>query len=96
MQIWGVREVVAFLWGFFALKHSAHVKNQSNLSVIFKTNITEYEIQLIKKTGCYKLMELMYSRLPKEEVYSKESCINKAYCRSDKTEGNELSKILIK
>lgn len=74
-----------------------HVENQSNLSVFFfKTNIIDYEIQLIKKTGCYKLMELMYSRLPKEEVYSKESCINKAYCCSDKTEGNELSKILIK
>lgn len=41
-------------------------------------------------------MELLYSRLPKEEVYSKESRINQAYCRSDKTEGNELSKTLIK
>lgn len=41
-------------------------------------------------------MELLYSRLPKEEVYSKESRINQAYCRTDKTEGNELSKALIK
>lgn len=41
-------------------------------------------------------MELMYSRLPKEEVYSKESCINRAYCRTDEAEGNELSKTLIK
>lgn len=41
-------------------------------------------------------MEFMYARLPKEEVYSKESCINKAFCRSDEAEGNELSKTLIK
>lgn len=89
--------MVFFCGVLFTLKHSAHVETLSNLSVFcFKTNIKEYEIQLIKKTGCYKLMELMYSRLPKEEVYSKESCINKAYCLSDKTEGNELSKILIK
>lgn len=84
MQRWGLRDLVVT------------VQVVIYLSIFFKTNITEYAIQLIKKTGCYKLMEVMYSRLPKEEVYSKESCINKAYCRSDKTEGNELSKILIK
>ena len=48
----------------------------------------------MKKNGCYKLMELLYSRLPKDEVYSKESRINQAY--SDKTEGNEMTKTLIK
>ncbi|TWW70550.1 DNA-dependent protein kinase catalytic subunit [Takifugu flavidus] len=61
-----------------------------------KTNVAEFEVQILKKIGCYKLMELMYSRLPKEEVYSKESCINRAYCRTDTAEGNELSKSLIK
>ncbi|XP_034718647.1 DNA-dependent protein kinase catalytic subunit [Etheostoma cragini] len=66
------------------------------LSRFTKSNESEFEIQLMKKKGCYTLMELLYSRLPKEEVYSKESCINRAYCRSDKTEGNELSKTLIK
>ncbi|XP_044032842.1 DNA-dependent protein kinase catalytic subunit isoform X2 [Siniperca chuatsi] len=66
------------------------------LSRFTKSNETEFEIQLLKKNGCYKLMELLYSRLPKEEVYSKESRINQAYCRLDKTEGNELSKTLIK
>ncbi|XP_047423865.1 DNA-dependent protein kinase catalytic subunit isoform X2 [Mugil cephalus] len=61
-----------------------------------KSSETTFEVQLLKKSGCYKLMELLYSRLPKEEVYSKESRINQAYCRSDRTEGNELSKTLIK
>ncbi|XP_037613149.1 DNA-dependent protein kinase catalytic subunit isoform X1 [Sebastes umbrosus] len=66
------------------------------LSRFTKSNESEFEIQLMKKDGCYKLMELLYSRLPKEEVYSKESRINRAYCGLDKTEGNELSKTLIK
>ncbi|XP_034562055.1 DNA-dependent protein kinase catalytic subunit [Notolabrus celidotus] len=66
------------------------------LSRFTKSNESTFETQLLKKNGCFKLMELLYSRLPKEEVYSKESRINQAYCRSPNTEGNELSKILIK
>ncbi|KAK2858626.1 hypothetical protein Q5P01_003246 [Channa striata] len=66
------------------------------LSRFTKSSETAFEIQLLKKNGCYKLMELLYSRLPKEEVYSKESRINQAYCRLEKTEGNEMSKTLIK
>ncbi|XP_040921929.1 DNA-dependent protein kinase catalytic subunit [Toxotes jaculatrix] len=78
-----------------------YVANVSNiiallLSRFTKSSETAFEIQLLKKNGCYKLMELLYSRLPKEDVYSKESRINQAYCRSDKPEGNELSKTLIK
>ncbi|XP_061661173.1 DNA-dependent protein kinase catalytic subunit isoform X2 [Syngnathoides biaculeatus] len=66
------------------------------LSRFTKTSVSTFEIQLLKKNGCFKLMELLYSRLPKEEVYSKESRINSAYCGADKTEGNELSKKLLK
>uniref|UniRef100_A0A3Q1J9C8 DNA-dependent protein kinase catalytic subunit n=1 Tax=Anabas testudineus TaxID=64144 RepID=A0A3Q1J9C8_ANATE len=66
------------------------------LSRFTKSNETAFEVQLLKKNGSYKLMELLYSRLSKKDVYSKESRINQAYCRSDKTEGNEMSKILIK
>ncbi|CAN9506484.1 unnamed protein product [Ophioblennius macclurei] len=66
------------------------------LSRFTKSSEAAFEVQLLKKSGCYKLMELLYSRLPKEQVYSKESRINQAYCRLDKTEGNELSKTLIK
>ncbi|CAJ1081863.1 DNA-dependent protein kinase catalytic subunit [Xyrichtys novacula] len=66
------------------------------LSRFTKSNDTAFETQLLRKNGCFKLMELLYSRLPKEEVYSKESRINQAYCRLEKTEGNELSKMLIK
>ncbi|XP_061821672.2 DNA-dependent protein kinase catalytic subunit isoform X1 [Nerophis lumbriciformis] len=68
----------------------------SLLSRFTKSSESAFEMQLLKKNGCCKLMELLYSRLPKEEVYSKESLINMAYCRLNKTEGNELSKALIK
>uniref|UniRef100_A0A3P8W2M6 DNA-dependent protein kinase catalytic subunit n=1 Tax=Cynoglossus semilaevis TaxID=244447 RepID=A0A3P8W2M6_CYNSE len=66
------------------------------LSRFTKLSETAFEVQLLKKNCCYKLMELLYSRLPKEEVYSKDSRINRAHCRADKTEGNELSKALIR
>ncbi|MBN3311515.1 PRKDC kinase, partial [Atractosteus spatula] len=62
-----------------------------------KLNEAMFESQLIKKNGCYKLLEVLYSRLPKEEVYSKESKINQAFCGPSRAaEGNELSKTLLK
>ncbi|XP_061568965.1 DNA-dependent protein kinase catalytic subunit [Cololabis saira] len=61
-----------------------------------KSSEAAFEVQLLKKNGYYKLMELLYSRLPKEDLYSKESRVNRAYCRSQTAEGNELSKTLIK
>uniref|UniRef100_A0A8C5FRE6 DNA-dependent protein kinase catalytic subunit n=1 Tax=Gadus morhua TaxID=8049 RepID=A0A8C5FRE6_GADMO len=66
------------------------------LSRFTKSSEDVFESQLLRKLGSLKLMELLYSRLPKEELYSKESRVNQAYCRSDRTEGNELSKALIK
>uniref|UniRef100_A0A3Q2XVH6 DNA-dependent protein kinase catalytic subunit n=1 Tax=Hippocampus comes TaxID=109280 RepID=A0A3Q2XVH6_HIPCM len=77
------------------------VANVTDIMALLSSRFTKasesaFEMQLSKKNGCFKLMELLYSRLPKEEVYSKESRINSAYCGSDKTEGNELSKKLLK
>ncbi|XP_056155309.1 DNA-dependent protein kinase catalytic subunit [Lampris incognitus] len=77
------------------------VANVSNIIALLltrftKTSETAFEVQLLKKNGCYKLMELLYSRLPKEEVYSKDSRINQAYCGSINAEGNEMSKTLIR
>ncbi|XP_077480903.1 DNA-dependent protein kinase catalytic subunit [Stigmatopora argus] len=73
---------------------------QGIMSLLFgrftKTNESAFETQLLKKTGCFKLMEVLYSRLPKEEVYSKQSRINSAFCGADNSEGNELSKKLLK
>ena len=66
------------------------------MSTVSQSNEEVFESQLLKKMGGLKLMELLYSQLPKEELYSKESHINQAYCQSNRTEGNELSKALIK
>lgn len=64
--------------------------------VLLQSSEVVFEAQLMKKNGCYKLMELLYSRLPKEQLYSKNSQINQAFCGTANTEGNELSKALIK
>ncbi|KAF4110944.1 hypothetical protein G5714_007975 [Onychostoma macrolepis] len=55
-----------------------------------------FESQIMMKIGCCKLLEELYSRLPKEEVYSKNSAINQAFCGTGSAEGNELSKNLLK
>ncbi|KAJ8280685.1 hypothetical protein GJAV_G00057750 [Gymnothorax javanicus] len=61
-----------------------------------KSNEVAFEAQINKKKGCYKLLEVLYSRLPKEDVYSKESEINQAFTGTNKVEGNELSKTLLR
>ncbi|XP_010572683.1 PREDICTED: DNA-dependent protein kinase catalytic subunit isoform X4 [Haliaeetus leucocephalus] len=61
-----------------------------------KSNKYAFDTQVTKKMGYYKLLEVMYVRLSKEDVYSKDSKINQAYCGSMSVEGNELTKTLIK
>uniref|UniRef100_A0A8B9M759 DNA-dependent protein kinase catalytic subunit n=1 Tax=Accipiter nisus TaxID=211598 RepID=A0A8B9M759_9AVES len=61
-----------------------------------KSNEYAFDTQVTKKMGYYKLLEVMYVRLSKEDVYSKDSKINQAYCGSMSVEGNELTKTLIK
>ncbi|XP_031440254.1 DNA-dependent protein kinase catalytic subunit [Clupea harengus] len=61
-----------------------------------RANEATFETQVMMKRGFYKLMELLYSRLPKDELYSKDSQINQAFCGETKSEGNELSKNLLK
>ncbi|XP_060099810.1 DNA-dependent protein kinase catalytic subunit [Heteronotia binoei] len=61
-----------------------------------KSNETMFDAQLTKKMSYYKILEVMYSRLSKEDVYSKDSRINQAFMGSTCVEGNELTKTLIK
>ncbi|XP_054840598.1 DNA-dependent protein kinase catalytic subunit [Eublepharis macularius] len=61
-----------------------------------KSNETVFDTQLTKKISYYKILEVMYSRLSKEDVYSKDSRINQAFQGSTCVEGNELTKTLIK
>lgn len=66
------------------------------LLICFQSNEYTFDTQVTKKMGYYKLLEVMYVRLSKEDVYSKDSKINQAYCGSVSVEGNELTKTLIK
>ncbi|OCT76787.1 hypothetical protein XELAEV_18031990mg [Xenopus laevis] len=52
-----------------------------------------FDSQITKKWGYYKMLEVQYSRLSKDEIYS---TVNNAYHVSSKPEGNELTKALIK
>ncbi|XP_062986775.1 DNA-dependent protein kinase catalytic subunit [Elgaria multicarinata webbii] len=61
-----------------------------------KSNETAFEMQLTKKMSYYKILKVMYSRLSKQDVYSKDSRINQAFQGSTCVEGNELTKTLIK
>lgn len=66
------------------------------LFVCFQSHEYTFDKQVTKKMGYYKLLEVMYVRLSKEEVYSRDSKINQAYRGSMSVEGNELTKTLIK
>ncbi|KAM6216536.1 DNA-dependent protein kinase catalytic subunit isoform 2-T2 [Rhynchocyon petersi] len=61
-----------------------------------KLNESTFDTQITKKMGFYKMLDVMYSRLPKADVHSKESKINQIFHGSCVTEGNELTKTLIK
>nr|XP_055063378.1 DNA-dependent protein kinase catalytic subunit [Misgurnus anguillicaudatus] len=77
------------------------ITNIAEIMTTLQTRFTKsvesaFESQIMMKMGCYKLMEMLYSRLPKEEVYSKNSVINQTFCGTANAEGNELSKSLLK
>ncbi|XP_053414339.1 DNA-dependent protein kinase catalytic subunit [Nycticebus coucang] len=61
-----------------------------------KLNESAFDTQITKKMGYYKMLDVMYSRLPKHDVHSKESKVNQVFHGSCITEGNELTKTLIK
>ncbi|KAL1788740.1 DNA-dependent protein kinase catalytic subunit isoform X1 [Sigmodon hispidus] len=61
-----------------------------------KINEFTFDTQITKKMCYYKILTVLYSRLSKNDVHSKESKINQAFYGSCVTEGNELTKILLK
>ncbi|KAM9198416.1 DNA-dependent protein kinase catalytic subunit isoform 2-T2 [Dugong dugon] len=65
-------------------------------SRFIKLNESTFDTQITKKMGYYKMLDVMYSRLPKDDVHSKESKINQVFHGSGITEGSELTKSLIK
>lgn len=62
----------------------------------FQLNEFTFDTQITKKMCYYKMLAVMYSRLLKDDVHSKESKINQAFQGSCAAEGNELTKTLLK
>ncbi|XP_062935178.1 DNA-dependent protein kinase catalytic subunit [Cynocephalus volans] len=61
-----------------------------------KLNESTFDTQITKKMGYYKMLDVMYSRLPKDDVHSEESKISQVFHGSCIIEGSELTKTLIK
>ncbi|KFP72380.1 DNA-dependent protein kinase catalytic subunit, partial [Acanthisitta chloris] len=96
------RSLLTLLWhcsldalSEFFVKIIVQAMNTLN-SRFTKSNEYAFDTQVTKKMGYYKLLEVMYVRLSKEDVYSKDSKINQTYRGSLSVEGNELTKTLIK
>ncbi|XP_057593505.1 DNA-dependent protein kinase catalytic subunit isoform X2 [Hippopotamus amphibius kiboko] len=96
------RALLTLLWhcGLDALRDffSRIVVDAINVlqSRFIKLNESTFDTQITKKMGYFKMLDVMYSRLPKDDVHSQESRINQVFQGSCVTEGNELTKTLIK
>ncbi|XP_072042849.1 DNA-dependent protein kinase catalytic subunit-like [Amphiura filiformis] len=55
-----------------------------------------FESQLVSKMCCFQLLEIMYSRLTKEDLNSPQSDINKAYCDGSVKDGKEMTRAVTK
>lgn len=57
------------------------------------------ENQLTSKLCCFQLLELMYGRLTKEEVFGKSSVINKKFCEVKSVNvdtGKEMTQVIMR
>ncbi|CAJ0950890.1 unnamed protein product, partial [Ranitomeya imitator] len=61
-----------------------------------KNSETAFDTQLTKKIGYYKMLEVLYLRLSKDEIYSKESRINHAFEGTVNVDEKLLTKTLLK
>ncbi|KAG1689916.1 DNA-dependent protein kinase catalytic subunit [Nymphon striatum] len=60
------------------------------MSILMK-NCLDRKMQLVYQIGCCKLIEILYVRLPKDEVSSTSSLINQKYCCGEAKTGKELT-----
>ncbi|XP_048248370.1 DNA-dependent protein kinase catalytic subunit-like [Haliotis rufescens] len=58
--------------------------------------VAEMETQLTSKQCCFQLLELLYSRMSKDEINTKNSTINDKFCSGNATTGKELTQKIIK
>ena len=53
-----------------------------------------FDSQLVSKLCCFQMLEVLFSRLPKEVLCTKTSKVTAAYCRAKVETGKELAKAL--
>lgn len=70
--------------------------DKTTYAISFQLNEFTFDTQITKKMCYYKMLAVMYSRLLKDDVHSKEAKINQAFHGSRVAEGNELTKTLLK
>ena len=75
----------------FSMSSFIPVLSSSTLQV----SESAFQGQLVSKTCCFQLVDLMYSRLTKDDLFSMSSVINKAYIEDVKT-GKEMTQALTK
>ncbi|CAD5112585.1 DgyrCDS1798 [Dimorphilus gyrociliatus] len=61
-----------------------------------KLTKTEMENHLVEKLAVFKLIEILYARLSKNDVNTKDSRINLVYSKGSATNGNEMTKFFTK
>ncbi|XP_033121520.1 DNA-dependent protein kinase catalytic subunit-like [Anneissia japonica] len=76
----------------------SHIKKMMSIIEAKQTKYPEatFEVQLVSKICSFQLVEIMYSRLTKEELRSPGSEINRAFCELADNKGDELTKAISK
>lgn len=63
---------------------------------IFQNPVPAFENQLVSKICYFELIEVLYSRLSKDDLNSKDSALNREYRHGNVEKGNEMSTALTK
>nr|XP_006812076.1 PREDICTED: DNA-dependent protein kinase catalytic subunit-like [Saccoglossus kowalevskii] len=79
----------------FFISHVNQIMNTIEAKQI-KVPESSFETQLVSKIGCFELMEVLYSRMTKEELNTPQSKVNKIYCRDSVKSGKEMTMALTK
>ncbi|XP_072167838.1 DNA-dependent protein kinase catalytic subunit-like [Diadema setosum] len=63
---------------------------------VVKNPVQAFENQLVCKICYFELVELLYSKLSREDLYTEQSVINREYCHGKVGKGNEMTAALNK
>ncbi|XP_063961376.1 DNA-dependent protein kinase catalytic subunit-like [Lytechinus pictus] len=61
-----------------------------------KNPVQAFENQLVSKICYFELIEVLYSRLNRDDLHTKDSALNREYCHGKVEKGNEMSTALTK